>query len=184
MYNITFSMMIRIQHSYGGRSIIFFLLICVLLAHLTLMDQWTPMPFLIDYVWNCCIEALANIELHAKVWIIVKVLYLFIYFFLSFWTCFLVVQWLNIALSNGCFLAHWTSFRQFIYLDLGSRCSLTAMIIHIRWSGTCGLFIGWCWLQSMASYCSCTIPSGEKDYLVSLSGICKLKLSRINFIAV
>jgi uncharacterized protein YneF (UPF0154 family) len=45
--NITFSMMIRIQHYYGGRSIIFFLLICVLIAHFdiswlsacTLMDQ-------------------------------------------------------------------------------------------------------------------------------------------------
>ena len=75
--------------------------------------------------------------------------------------------------------------RQFICSDLGSRYSLTAMIIHIHWSGTCGLFIGWCWLQFMASYCSCTIPNGEKDYLVSLSDICKLlQLSHINFMTV
>ena len=59
--------------------------------------------------------------------------------------------------------------RQFICSDLGSHYSLTVMIIHIHWSGTCGLFIGWCWLRFMASYCSCTIPNGEKDYLVSLS---------------
>lgn len=89
-------------------------------------------------------------------------------FFFFFLNLLIIVQRHSIALSNGSFLAHGISFRQFIYLDLGSRYSLTAMIIHIRWSGTCGLFIGWCWPQSMASYCSCTIPSGEKDYLVSL----------------
>lgn len=94
-------------------------------------------------------------------------------FHVFFKTCWQCIIWRKL-LSNGSSVVYETCFRQFIYLYWGSHCLLTAMIIHIRWSGTCGLFIGWFWLQFMASYCLCTIPSGEKDYLVSLSGQCKL----------
>lgn len=57
--------------------------------------------------------------------------------------------------------------RLYIFLDLGSHYSLITVKVAIMWSGICGLSTSCCSLLSMAPYCSCTIPGGEKDCQVS-----------------
>lgn len=57
-------------------------------------------------------------------------------------------------------------FRLYMYLALVFHCSSMPMNQQIVWNGVCGLSISCCSLQSMASFCSCTTPNGERDYQV------------------
>lgn len=59
-------------------------------------------------------------------------------------------------------------FRQYMFLDLGSHCSIAILEALIQWSGVCGHYISYCLLQHMASFYLNISLNGEKNCLVSI----------------
>lgn len=95
------------------------------------------------------------------------------YQFISFWVLVVLFDYFLNCLCMCGFLTRLLlikgfQIRQYMFLDLGSHCSIAMLEALIQSSGVCGQYISYCLLQHMASFYLNISLNGEKNCLVSI----------------